>query len=60
MAVIQSVVLQIEVNFVPEKEKKPCLQFTDTLFASSQGWNREHRVIKQSVCFKYINIQLYI
>lgn len=43
-----------------QQQQQPCLQFTDTLFASSQGWNRAHRVIKQSVCFKYMNIQLYI
>ncbi len=60
MAVIQSVVLQIEVNFVPKKKKKPFSNSLDTLFASSQDWNRAHRVIKQSVCFKYNNIQLYI
>lgn len=36
MAVIQSVVLQIEVNFVPKKEKNPVSNSLDTLFASSQ------------------------
>ncbi len=58
MAVIQSVVLQIEVNFVPKNN--PVSNSLDTLFASSQDWNRAHRVIKQSVGFKYNNIQLYI
>lgn len=36
MAVIQSVVLQIEVNFVPKKEKNLLAIHLTPLFASSQ------------------------